>query len=150
LSASGSNGVAAQNEHRTRERNTNAVYASYTIIGTDYFKTLGLALLRGREFNQLETESDSVPRVAIIDETLANRLWPNGDALGKRIHFEGAHDSQDPEIFEIVGVTGSVRHLDALAIVVAPLILCAAALFACYLPARRATRVNPIQALRYE
>jgi predicted permease len=101
---------ATSNESKAKANGTNAVYASYATIGTDYFRTLGIGLLRGREFSQLEAESDSVARVAIIDETLASRLWPTGDALGRRIRFEGGKDSQDPEIFEVVGVTGGVRQ----------------------------------------
>ena len=109
-SSSASYAIATGNEAGSNEKVTNAVYASYAIIGKDYFRTLGIGLLRGRDFNQLEAESDSVARVAIIDETLANRLWPTGDALGRRIRFEGGKDSQDPEIFEVVGVTGGVRQ----------------------------------------
>jgi predicted permease len=104
------NALATGNETRTNGKNTNAVYASYVIIANDYFRTLGVGLLRGREFNQLEVESDSVARVAIIDESLANRLWPGGDALGKRIRFEGGKGTQDPEVFEVVGVTGGMRQ----------------------------------------
>jgi len=44
-------------------------------------------LLRGRAFNVAEAMHQTSPRVAIIDEVLAQKLWPEGDALGQRIQF---------------------------------------------------------------
>jgi predicted permease len=56
-------------------------------IGTDYWTTMGLPLLRGRAFTRNETENpDSLP-VAIIDDVLAKKLWPDGDALGQHIQW---------------------------------------------------------------
>jgi putative ABC transport system permease protein len=50
--------------------------------------------------------------VAIVDESLARRLFPNGDALGKRVAFEFRHDpaNPDPAWREIVGIVPHVRH----------------------------------------
>jgi predicted permease len=56
-------------------------------IGTEYFRTVGLPLLRGRGFTVAEVNSDKAPAVAIIDEALAKKLWPAGDALGQRIQY---------------------------------------------------------------
>jgi hypothetical protein len=64
-----------------------AFTASYNSVGADYFKTVGLALLRGRPFNVAEAMHQTSPRVAIIDEVLAKKLWPNEDALGQQIQF---------------------------------------------------------------
>jgi putative ABC transport system permease protein len=64
-----------------------AFTASWNSVGADYFKTVGLPLLRGRVFNAVEAMHQTSPTVAIIDEVLAKKLWPDGDALGQRIQF---------------------------------------------------------------
>jgi predicted permease len=56
-------------------------------VGADYFTTMGLPLLRGRAFTRIEAEAPASPPVAIIDEVLARKLWPDGDALGQRIQW---------------------------------------------------------------
>ena len=56
-------------------------------VGADYFTTTGLPLLRGRAFTKAEATQPGGPPVAIIDEELARKLWPEGDALGQRIQF---------------------------------------------------------------
>jgi predicted permease len=56
-------------------------------VGADYFATMGIRLLRGRAFNVAEAMHESTPKVAIIDEVLAKKLWPDGDALGQEIQF---------------------------------------------------------------
>ncbi|MDP7692589.1 MAG: ABC transporter permease, partial [Vicinamibacterales bacterium] len=61
--------------------------ALYTIVGRDYFRSLGLSVLRGREFTAAEAMADTPPAVAIVDETLAQALWPNSDPLGQQIRF---------------------------------------------------------------
>ena len=55
--------------------------------GAEYFSTVGLPVLRGRAFNAAEAMHQDSARVAIIDETLAKKLWPDGDALGQQIQF---------------------------------------------------------------
>lgn len=64
-----------------------AFSASWNSVGADYFDTVGLHLRRGRAFNAAETMHESKARVAIIDEVLARKLWPDGDALGQQIQF---------------------------------------------------------------
>jgi predicted permease len=86
-----------------------AVSASYVIIGGDYFRTLGLPLLRGREFNLAEAESDGAPRVAIVDEALAARLWPDEDPVGRYIGFGREPDDRGADDMEVVGVVPTVR-----------------------------------------
>lgn len=61
--------------------------ARWNSIGSDYFSTMGLPLLRGRAFTAIEASHKGSPAVAIIDEVLAKKLFPNGDALGQRIQF---------------------------------------------------------------
>src|SRR5205085_2378399 len=56
-------------------------------VGADYFAAASLPLLRGRTFNAAEASEHTGPAVAIIDEVLARKLWPDGDALGQQFQF---------------------------------------------------------------
>ncbi len=70
-----------------------------------YFSTLRIPVLRGRSFGP-EDDSASLP-VAVVNEALARKFWPAGDAIGRRIAFS----FQGPPVMrEIVGVVGNVRH----------------------------------------
>lgn len=73
----------------------------------DYFRTMGIPLLRGRNFEQSDA-ADNAPPVILINETMARRFWPNEDPLGKRFRFD------DPNFkspwFSIVGIVGDVRQ----------------------------------------
>lgn len=64
-----------------------AFSAAWNSVGADYFATVGLPVTRGRAFNQAEATQPGGPMVAIIDEVLAKKLWPEGDALGQRIQY---------------------------------------------------------------
>jgi len=55
-------------------------------VGVDYFKTLGLPLLQGRTFNELDSQADT-EKVVIINETLARKLRPDGNALNTYIQW---------------------------------------------------------------
>lgn len=78
-----------------------AVIPSIVVISPGYFESLGTPLLRGRFFDERD-RPDSL-RVAIVDERLAARLWPNDDPLGKRL-FRG-----DAGPYTVVGVVGEIR-----------------------------------------
>jgi len=84
--------------------------AILNIVGTDYFKTLAMPLLRGRDFHRLEAESATAAKVAIIDEPLARKLWPGQDALGRHLNIDGRKDGEQPEVLEVVGVVPGLRH----------------------------------------
>ncbi len=73
---------------------------------TDYFSTMKINLVRGRFFDDRDTMT-SQP-VAIIDETMAKKYWPNEDPMGKRISYQGSQ--QNPIWREIVGIVGHVKH----------------------------------------
>src|SRR5262249_23938085 len=79
-------------------------YAYLRWTSPDYFKTLGIPLLKGRSL----TESDTAdrPGVAVIDEAMARQFFPNEDPIGKRILI-GIRD-RGPR--EIVGIVGNVRQ----------------------------------------
>ncbi len=61
--------------------------ARWDSVSADYFNTVGLHLLRGRAFSAAEASNPGGPAVAIIDEVLAKKLWPQGDALGQQIQI---------------------------------------------------------------
>jgi predicted permease len=85
--------------------------AEYASIGADYFRSLGLRVLRGREFTREEAEGRVPRRVAIIDEPAARRLFPSPgeNPLGQLVRVGSSADGQSPETFEIVGVVPGVR-----------------------------------------
>jgi predicted permease len=72
-------GRDANDEHNRR-------FANYSPITPGYFKTMGIQLLRGRNFDEHDAEKNAAP-VAVIDETMAQEFWPNEDALGRRFKF---------------------------------------------------------------
>jgi putative ABC transport system permease protein len=93
-----------------------AFTATWNSVGADYFKTVGLPLLRGRAFGAAEAMHQPSSRVAIVDEVLANKLWPDGNALGQQIQFSDK-DSPDAKSsaaatapIEIVGIVPYTRN----------------------------------------
>jgi putative ABC transport system permease protein len=76
------------------------------VITPDYFRTMGIPLLIGRDFNDGDT-GDSMS-VTIIDERLAREYWPNESPIGKRITL-GPPEDKEPW-YTIVGVVGAVKN----------------------------------------
>ncbi len=78
----------------------------------DYFKVLGVPLLEGRLFT--EADKDKAPMVVIINQTLADRYFPNETPVGKRFRVGGGERNGNPWM-EIVGVVGDIKYsgLDA-------------------------------------
>ena len=75
-----------------------------------YFETLGIPVLRGREFERRDAVVD--PRVIVINEAMARREFPDEDPIGRRFSF-GPGEDDEPEWVEIVGVVGNVRQYRA-------------------------------------
>jgi len=73
---------------------------NYETVGPQYFQTMRIPLLHGRDFD--ERDQESTPGVVIIDETMAQRYWPRGDALGKRLKLT-------KDWLEIVGIAKDVK-----------------------------------------
>jgi putative ABC transport system permease protein len=71
-----------------------------------YFRTMGLPIRSGREFNRHDS-ADALP-VAIISESMAQRLWPGSNAIGKRFKL-GAVESEVPWV-TVVGIASDTRH----------------------------------------
>src|SRR5262249_59310182 len=64
----------------------NRKFANYSPITPGYFQTMGIQILRGRNFTEQDAEKNAAP-VAIVDETMAKEFWPNEDALGRRFRL---------------------------------------------------------------
>src|SRR5215467_5220535 len=89
---------------------------AWNSVGADYFSTVGLPVTRGRGFTEAEATQPG-PKVAIIDEVLAKKLWPDGDAVGQRIQYADQKggtssdvNSEENESMEIVGIVPATRH----------------------------------------
>ncbi len=98
-------------ENRPVEASAEQPRAKYRAVSAGYFEALGIPLIRGRYFDR--TDGQKTPGVALINDTLARRFWPNEDPLGKRIQA-GFDDS----IWcTIVGIVADVKQagLDAVA-----------------------------------
>ena len=78
--------------------------ADTALVSPDFVRMMGIALLRGREFDW--TDDEEHPLIAIVSRSLAQRLFPKGDAIGQRIRFGVMADLQ---ALEIVGVVGDAR-----------------------------------------
>ena len=81
------------------------VVAAAMVVSPDYFETLGVAIRRGRSFTNAELAR---PRMAIVNESMARRLWPGGSPLGRVF---GAKDGEPIEVIGIVPDVGE-RSLD--------------------------------------
>jgi predicted permease len=81
--------------------------ADKRLATADYFSLMGIPVLRGRAF--AESDNETAPGVAIIDESTARQYWPNEDAVGKRIRYFKAHLEMGRWL-TIVGVVGSVKQ----------------------------------------
>jgi len=85
----------------------NLTAAGWQVAGANYLKTLGIPLLKGRDLRAEDMEPGAPP-VAIINEKMADRYWPNEDPIGHRITL-GLPRSDNPWI-TIVGVAKNVPH----------------------------------------
>src|SRR6266851_6329960 len=83
------------------------VKANGAMVSPGFFRTLGIRLLRGRDFD--DTDDERHPRLAILNSGLAERLFPNGDAIGKTIRFGFMPDYEN---IEIVGIARNARIFD--------------------------------------
>ena len=72
-------------------------------VSTGYFDTIGIPLVRGRDFTR--ADATGAPLVVIVNETMAERFWPNEDAIGKRFKFFG-----DADFTTIVGVARNSKY----------------------------------------
>ncbi|MFN8582765.1 MAG: ABC transporter permease [Gemmatimonadaceae bacterium] len=74
---------------------------TFAQVDEDYFTVVRTPLLRGRSF--LASDAATAPKVAIVNETLAKRFWPNGDAVGRTFRYE-------KEVVTIVGLARDAKY----------------------------------------
>jgi predicted permease len=87
---------------RTSEDN-----ASFNAVGTGYFQTMGLPILAGRGIGPEDTATS--PRVAVINQTMARRLFPGESPLGKQFETTGSKPGNE---IEVVGVVKDAKYTD--------------------------------------
>ena len=76
------------------------------IISPEYFDTMGIPFLKGRQLTEQDTRTS--PKVVVISEAMARRYWPNEDAVGKRIAFGKVEKPED--WIQVIGVVKDVRQ----------------------------------------
>jgi predicted permease len=79
--------------------------SSYLEVGDDYFKTLGIPIVAGREFQR--TDDENAMPVAVVNETMSAKYWPGKDPIGQRLKVKDRW-------LQIVGVAKNVKYEDKL------------------------------------
>jgi predicted permease len=74
-----------------------------TVVSPGFLQTLGIPLLRGRDFSDLDTPN--TPRIALVNQSAAARFWPGKEPVGQVLHFFG-----DPRPAEVVGVARNANY----------------------------------------
>jgi predicted permease len=90
-----------------------APIASYRIVSPGYFQTMGIPLVKGREF--VDSDEGKSLQVGIVNREMAERMWPGEDPIGKRFMVGVPLEPKDVQWMTVVGVVGGVRQttLDA-------------------------------------
>jgi predicted permease len=73
------------------------------VVGADYFRTMGIPLQSGRYFT--DRDDEHAPRVAVVDDVLAKKFFPNGNPIGQRLHL-----NESEQTTEIIGVVNHVNQ----------------------------------------
>jgi putative ABC transport system permease protein len=106
--------IMPANEAPAAKTDTNApdpgASGLFTAITPGYFEAIGVRLLRGRDFTATEAENKDSLRVAILDEEMANKLFPKGDALGQRVRYTQPPADGSSSEMEVVGIVSKHRH----------------------------------------
>jgi predicted permease len=98
-------------EGRTPPAGEQFINADQRTVAGDYFRALEIPLRRGRLFNEHDTRASL--RVVVVDERMAQQLWPDEDPIGKRIRTGGIDASESAPWMTVVGVVGRIKQ-DAL------------------------------------
>ena len=83
-------------------------YASYRVVGGDYFRAMGIPLRRGRMFQ--ESDRTGSPHVVVVNEAAAAKHWPGMNPIGQRIRYSGM-DRHVKDWMTVIGVVGDVNQL---------------------------------------
>ena len=82
-------------------RENEEIVINYSTIGPGYFQTLGTPIRAGREYNVTDTLES--PRTVVINDAMARRYWPQGNALGSRVRF-------GPNAAEVIGIVADSKY----------------------------------------
>jgi predicted permease len=85
------------------------VHAIFVVVGSNYFDTLKMPMLRGREFTAGEDEPGPGPRIAIVDRRLASRVFGDEDPVGRQIRMP-LSNTDPAQSYTVVGVAPEMRH----------------------------------------
>jgi predicted permease len=91
-------------EGRENDKQASGILTLTNFIDVGYFRTTGIPLLSGRDFT--ESDRKGSPPVAIINDTMARKYWPNGEAVGKRFRYYTESDYR-----EVVGVVKTAKYI---------------------------------------
>jgi predicted permease len=94
---------------RVRLTPDTGIGADFIVVASDYFKTLGLRVLRGREFTVADDEPGAGLKPAILDAQLARRLFGETEAIGRQVLIE-PREGEALETFTVVGIAPPMRH----------------------------------------
>jgi predicted permease len=103
--AIGNSTVGIVPEGHPMKRGQESLSVFHTIVSDGYFETMGVAIVRGRQF--LESDNAKTTAVAIVNEQIAHHYWPNQDALGKRFHLQNVAGP----LVQIVGIARTTKVL---------------------------------------
>jgi predicted permease len=95
--------ASSQGQRFSKDGGT-SLEVSTNSISRGHFSTLGIPLLAGRDFSDADREG--APLVCIINQQLAQRLWPGENAVGKRLH-----SGPSAPTIEIVGIAGDSKYV---------------------------------------
>jgi putative ABC transport system permease protein len=84
--------------------------ANYRNVTPDYFRALGIPIVRGRAFG--EHDNLAAPQVVLVNQALAQQDFRGEDPVGKRVSFGGSDKNNQPIWLEIVGVVSNVRSIE--------------------------------------
>jgi predicted permease len=92
------------------ETRSNSVDSIFMAVGRDYAGVLGIPMIAGRDFTEAELTPGSSEPVAILDDTLAQQLWPGERALGRLIQFTDAEGGEAGRSMRVVGIVATLKH----------------------------------------
>jgi putative ABC transport system permease protein len=102
--ANGLNEVAIVPEGYQLPKDSNSVDVNDNVVGDGYFRTADVPILQGRGF--LETDTATAPRVAVVNQHLAEKYWPNQNPVGKRFRMGGPQG----DWVEVVGLAKASKY----------------------------------------
>jgi putative ABC transport system permease protein len=82
-------------------RENEEIVINYSTVGPKYFATMGIPIRQGREYNDADTLQS--PRTLVINEAMARRYWPQGNALGGKIRL-------GPNLAEVIGIVADSKY----------------------------------------